>query len=266
MSQLQTFIDTRHQQLASQYGHNVPLAMTHVIYGYPTLDASLEWMRALLSLGVDILEVQFPFSDPVADGPTIVEACHVALSAPLQLLSCLQALGTLQQEFPQSKIVLISYLNPIYRCGFETFVAAAAAARLAGIVIPDLPIEQAKTYQAACQRHAVDPIWLITPNTPAHRQQQIAEQASGMLYCVSRAGVTGQKAESAPLADYLQHIRRHTNVPLAVGFGIHSAAQVEALRDIAQVAVIGSALLEAFQREGQASALVWLQARFAHLQ
>lgn len=248
MSQLADFINDK-QPLA-----NRPLAMTHVIYGYPSIEASLDWMQTLLAMGVETLEVQFPFSDPVADGPTIVKACHLALESQPKMQQCLADLGRLGRDYPDSKILLMSYLNPVYRFGISKLVETAAKEGIAGLILPDLPIEHAQEYQDACQKNALDAIWLITPNMPKARIKYIAEQAKGMLYCVSRSGVTGQKGNlenDFDLAAYLDEIRQHTKVPLAVGFGIRDAEQVAALSGFADIAIVGSALLEAYNQGGK---------------
>ena len=250
MSQLADFINAK-QPLTTQ-----PLAMTHVIYGYPSIEASLEWMQTLLAMGVETLEVQFPFSDPVADGPIIVEACHKALESEPKMQQCLLDLGRLARDYPDSQILLMSYLNPVYRFGITKLVETAAQQGLTGLILPDLPIEHANEYQAACAEHALDAIWLITPNMPKERIKYIASQASGMLYCVSRSGVTGQKSSlqsEFDLAAYLAEIRQHTNVPLAVGFGIRAPQQVAGLTGLADIAIVGSALLEAYNQGGIAS-------------
>ena len=250
MSQLADFINAK-QPLTTQ-----PLAMTHVIYGYPSIEASLEWMQTLLAMGVETLEVQFPFSDPVADGPIIVEACHKALESEPKMQQCLLDLGRLARDYPDSQILLMSYLNPVYRFGITKLVETAAQQGLTGLILPDLPIEHANEYQAACAEHALDAIWLITPNMPKERIKYIASQANGMLYCVSRSGVTGQKSSlqsEFDLAAYLAEIRQHTNVPLAVGFGIRVPQQVAGLTGLADIAIVGSALLEAYNQGGIAS-------------
>jgi len=247
MSQLADFISAK-QPLAKQ-----PLAMTHVIYGYPSIEASLEWMQTLLAMGVETLEVQFPFSDPVADGPTIVKACHLALESQPKMQQCLTDIGHLARDYPDSKILLMSYLNPVYRFGISKLVEVAAKEGITGLILPDLPLEHAAEYQAACAEHALDAIWLITPNMPKDRIKLIAGQATGMLYCVSRSGVTGQKANlksEFDLIAYLDGIRQHTQVPLAVGFGIREAKQVAALSGFADIAIVGSALLEAYNQGG----------------
>lgn len=249
MSQLATFIHEKRQVKPI-------LSMTHVVYGYPTVQESLDWMERLMQEGVDFIEVQFPFSDPVADGPSIVAACHKALEHELQVDTCLSELGSLAKKYTQSRIVLMSYLNPMYRFGLDKLAKRAAEEQVIGLILPDLPIEQAATYQAACKANNIDPVWLVTPVTPPARLEMLASQASGFLYCVARSGVTGHsshegKVKSTSLDDYLAHIKQHASAPMGVGFGLRERAQIEQLIGKADVAILGSALLDAYNQGGQ---------------
>ena len=249
MSQLATFIKEKRQQKPI-------LSMTHVVYGYPSVEESLDWMARLMKEGVDFIEVQFPFSDPVADGPSIVAACHKALEQKLDVETCLSQLGNLAKDYPNSRIVLMSYLNPMYRFGLDKLAKRATEENILGLILPDLPIEQASTYQAACKANNIDPVWLVTPVTPPERLAMLANQASGFLYCVARSGVTGHsshegKAKQTSLDDYLAQIKQHASAPMGVGFGIRERAQIEQLIGKADIAIIGSALLDAFNKGGQ---------------
>ena len=249
MSQLATFIEEKRQQKPI-------LSMTHVVYGYPSVEESLSWMERLMKEGVDFIEVQFPFSDPVADGPSIVAACHKALEQKLEVETCLSQLGKLAKNFPDSRIVLMSYLNPMYRFGLDKLAKRAAEEGILGLILPDLPIEQSATYQAACKANDIDPVWLVTPVTPPDRLAMLASQASGFLYCVARSGVTGHsvhegKAKQTSLDDYLSKIKQHASAPMGVGFGLRERAQIEQLIGKADIAILGSALLDAYNKGGQ---------------
>ena len=249
MSQLAAFIKEKRQQKPI-------LSMTHVVYGYPTVQESLDWMACLMKEGVDFIEVQFPFSDPVADGPSIVAACHKALEQELDVDTCLSQIGKLARDYPESRIVLMSYLNPMYRFGLDKLTKRAAEENIQGLILPDLPIEQAATYKAACVTNKVDPIWLVTPVTPADRLAMLAGQSSGFLYCVARSGVTGhssheEKCQSTPLDDYLAQIKQHSSAPMGVGFGLRERTQIEQLIGKADIAILGSALLDAYNKGGQ---------------
>ncbi|GGN32341.1 MULTISPECIES: tryptophan synthase subunit alpha [Marinomonas] len=249
MSQLADFIHQKRQQKPI-------LSMTHVVYGYPSVEESLSWMERLMQEGVDFIEVQFPFSDPVADGPSIVAACHKALEQKLDVETCLSQLGKLAKNFPDSRIVLMSYLNPMYRFGLDKLAKRAAEENILGLILPDLPIEQAATYQAACKANGIDPVWLVTPATPKDRLAMLAGQASGFLYCVARSGVTGHsvhegKSKVNVLDDYLAEIKTHASAPMGVGFGLRHREQIEQLTGKADIAILGSALLDAYNNGGQ---------------
>ncbi len=265
MSKLAAFIEKKRQEKPI-------LSMTHVVYGYPSVQESLDWMTRLMKEGVDFIEVQFPFSDPVADGPSIVAACHKALEQTLDVETCLSQLGKLAKGFPESRIVLMSYLNPMYRYGLDKLAKRAAEENILGLILPDLPIEQSATYQVACDKYQVDPIWLVTPVTPKDRLAMLASQASGFLYCVARSGVTGHsvhetkmheaKSKATSLDDYLAEIKVHSSAPIGVGFGLRERAQIEQLIGKADIAILGSALLDAYNNGGQEEGIALIKELF----
>lgn len=225
------------------------LTMTHVVYGYPTIRKSLEIMQLMLDEGVELLEVQFPFSDPVADGPTITTACHVALEQQPKLTQCLKDITQLAIENPHSRVLLMSYLNPLLQIGFEQ-LAIEMNESIVGIIIPDLPIDHSSLIKPLLNKD-IAPVWLITPDMPDERIRTVCEQATGMLYCVSRSGVTGQaSSKMLDLQDHLTRVRQFTKLPLGVGFGINTAADINAVKDHADIAVVGSAFLNAFNQSG----------------
>jgi tryptophan synthase alpha chain len=225
------------------------LLMTHVVYGYPTIDKSLEIMQLMLDAGVELLEVQFPFSDPVADGPTITTACHVALEQRPELTQCLKDISELAVQNPDSRVLLMSYLNPLLQIGFEQ-LADKMEPSIIGLIIPDLPIDHSLMLAPLLEKD-IAPIWLITPDMPEERIQQVCEQATGMLYCVSRSGVTGQTNDvMMDLKDHLARVRQFTSLPLGVGFGINTSKDIGVVKGYADIAIVGSAFLNAFNRKG----------------
>jgi len=225
------------------------LLMTHVVYGYPTIPESLEIMEMLLKEGVELLEVQFPFSDPVADGPVITEACHVALEQKVTLNQCIEDISALANTYPESRVLLMSYLNPLIQIGFD-HLAEKLSPSISGMIIPDLPIDH-KALATPLTDKEIPIIWIVTPGMEPSRIQKITDQAAGMLYCVSRAGVTGQtNSPIDSLESYLNSIRALTPLPLAVGFGISTREDVAMLENKADVAIVGSALLRAFHAGG----------------
>ncbi len=225
------------------------LMMTHVVYGYPTIEKSLEIMQLMLDEGVELLEVQFPFSDPVADGPTITTACHVALEQRPELTQCLKDISELAVQNANSRVLLMSYLNPLLQLGFDQ-LAEKMDPNLVGLIIPDLPIDHSSMVKPLLAKH-IAPIWLITPDMPDERIRAVCDQATGMLYCVSRSGVTGQVSDGMmDLKDHLTKVRQFTNLPLGVGFGINTADDVAVVKGHADIAIVGSAFLNAYNQNG----------------
>lgn len=236
------------------------LLMTHVVYGYPTIPKSLAIMQLMLDKGVELLEVQFPFSDPVADGPTITIACHVALEHKPTFNQYLEDIGGLSQRNPDSRILIMSYLNPLLQLGFDK-LAPQIESTIAGLIIPDLPIDHAAMVRPLVDKD-IPLIWLITPDMSEARISMVCDQATGMLYCVSRSGVTGQTdSEMLGIQQYLNHIRNFTTLPLGVGFGINTAKDLSNVSGHADVAIVGSAFLNAFNRNGMEG----LKAKLAEL-
>ncbi|WP_151705295.1 tryptophan synthase subunit alpha [Nitrincola alkalilacustris] len=225
------------------------LLMTHVVFGYPSIEKSLEMMHLLLDSGVELLEVQFPFSDPVADGPAITSACHHALAHKPTLQRCIAELQALSEQYPDSRILLMSYLNPLLQFGFER-LAELGNGIISGIIIPDLPVEH-DALLAPLANSSITPIWLLTPDTPDSRLEQVVRKADGMIYCVSRKGVTGQQSNGmSGLDSYLLRVKALTDLPLGVGFGIQGADDIRSLPESAAIAIIGSGLLNAYNSGG----------------
>ena len=242
MTHLDSFIKDRRQSKSV-------LLMTHVIYGYPTVEKSLDFMRVLLNKGVDLLEVQFPFSDPVADGPTITTACHDALENAPTFDEYLNDLNQLSKQYPDTRILIMSYLNPLLQYGAEQ-LASKSNGGLHGIIVPDLPLEAARLMEPMNATTAA-PVWLLTPDTSDERIAQVTAAAKGMIYCVSRKGVTGQTTNGMEgVKQYIDRVRNNTDVPLGVGFGIQSADDIRLLHGIADVAIVGSGLLNAYRKKG----------------
>jgi tryptophan synthase alpha chain len=242
MNALQTFIEDERKTKAH-------LLMTHVVYGYPTVQKSLEIMQLMLDKGVELLEVQFPFSDPVADGPTITTACHHALEQEPTLEQYLKDISQLAKRNPDSRVLIMSYLNPLLQLGFDE-LALQIDGVIAGLIIPDLPIDHASMVSPLAER-GIPIIWLITPDMSEERTSLICDKATGMLYCVSRSGVTGQaSSKMLGLQQYISHIRNFTDLPLGVGFGINTSDDLKSVSGHADVAIVGSAFLNAYNQGG----------------
>jgi tryptophan synthase alpha chain len=221
----------------------------YVMSGYPDLATSEALAVALASAGADVLELGVPFSDPLADGATIQHAGQVALERGTTLGACLDLAGRVAAQIA-TPLVLMGYYNPIFSLGIAPFCARAAAAGVAGLIVPDLPPEEADPLADAASAHGIELIYLITPTSPQARIAQVARAAgrtgNGFIYCVSLSGVTGARAAlSTDLPAFLARVRAHTTLPLAVGFGISTPEHVARVGELADGAVVASALLNA---------------------
>ena len=217
--------------------------VAYITAGDPSLDATLEFVLALEGAGTDVIELGVPFSDPLADGPTIQRASERALKSGASLPKILELVGRIRKtsEIP---LVLFSYYNPILQMGLETFAAAASEAGVDGVLATDLSPEESVEYRRILARHHLDTIFLCAPTSTDERLASIAACSSGFLYLVSRTGVTGAK-HTLPddLPSLLRRVRNFTTLPIAVGFGISLPGHVTLLGGLADAAVVGSSLV-----------------------
>ncbi len=224
-------------------GHRAAL-MPYLMGGFPTLEVSAEIGLAYAHAGADLIELGVPFSDPLADGPVIHAAATAALEAGATLPAVLEV-GRVLAE--QVTVVLMCYANPIVARGLERFVDALAAASISGLIVPDLPLEESADMLAACDRRGIALVPLVAPTTPDERLARIGAQARGFLYAVSLTGTTGERADVAGgLAPLVRRAAEHTEVPVAVGFGIGTPEQAAAAAAAgADGVIIGSRLVRA---------------------
>ena len=214
-----------------------------VVAGDPDLDATLAVLEALDRAGAAVCELGVPYSDPIADGPVIQASYTRALAAgfTLEKFFALVARATSRVQMPI--LAMVSY-SIIFRRGIDRFVADAAASGLAGLIVPDLPLEESDLLDAACRGADLALVRLVTPTTPSDRAEEIARRSTGFLYCVSVAGVTGARTElPAGLVERVAWLRSKAGVPVFVGFGVSSPEQVQALSKVADGAIVGSALV-----------------------
>jgi tryptophan synthase alpha chain len=216
--------------------------------GDPTLEATESFVLTLAEAGADIIELGVPFSDPVADGPAIQRSSERALRAGTTLAGVLELARAIRRRSDVA-LVLFSYYNPVLQMGVERFGARAAAAGADGVLISDLPPEEAGDYQRIMRVQGLDTIFLAAPTSTDERLARIAKMTSGFLYVISRTGVTGAR-ESLPedLPALIRRVRRVTALPVAVGFGISLPGQVSLLGGLADAAVVGSALVQEIER------------------
>ncbi len=231
------------------------LIMSHTVIGYPSLPISAELVDALVLQGqVDMVELQFPFSEPIADGPVLLKANQASVRDGTSIDTCFEFANTITARHPDTIFVIMTYYNILFKRGIERFVAEAAAAQIKGIITPDIPPESAQTYIDACKKHGVSPIFLVTPDTSAERIQFIAEISNGMVYCVARPGVTGKQTTFTPeFYAYLNRVKQNTAVPVGVGFGLRTKADIDQLTGHAEIAIMCSKAIELCVNESPAA-------------
>ena len=228
--------------------------VAYVTAGDPTLAASEKIVFAAAEAGADVIELGVPFSDPVADGPTIQRASERALRRGTTLEDVLALAGRLRTH-TQVPLVLFSYFNPILQMGLERFAKSAAQSGVDGVLATDLPPEEAADYRSILHSSRLDTIFLVAPTSTDLRIEQIAEASSGFLYVVSRAGVTGARdALPAELPALVRRVRKFTTLPVAVGFGVSLPTHITVLGGIADAAVVGSALVGEIEKADSAEA------------
>jgi tryptophan synthase alpha chain len=218
--------------------------------GYPDLATSIDVMVALAEAGADAIEVGMPFSDPLADGPTIQHASQTALNNGTRIRDCLEAVRQVRARGVQIPLVMMGYVNPLLAYGLDRFVEEASQAGANGFIVPDLPPEEAQELEALARPHGLGQIPLVAPNTTPERLRQVAEIAHGFIYLVSVTGVTGARDALPPdLSGYIQRVRAVTDLPLAVGFGISKPEQAHAVAEMADGVIVASALIRLMEAE-----------------
>ncbi len=226
------------------------LLMTHAVIGYPSLAGTLELVDTMVEAGADLMELQIPFSEPIADGPVFLRANHVALRNGVTVDQCLELAGRVTRRH-RIPFVFMSYFNILFRRGLERFAEDARRSGIAGAIVPDCPPEEGAGYLAAMHGAGLSPIPLLSPRTPPDRLRMLGSSGSGFAYVVARRGVTGARTElSGEVAGYLARCRASTELPLAVGFGITGRDDVRFLEGKADVAVVGTQSVRVLEAEG----------------
>ncbi|HUJ94949.1 MAG TPA: tryptophan synthase subunit alpha [Terriglobales bacterium] len=225
-----------------------PSLVAYLTCGDPSLSATREIALAAIDGGAEVIELGVPFSDPLADGPVIQRASERALRQGTTLHNVLKLASEIRAK-SSAGLIIFSYLNPILRMGIEKFAAAAQGADIDGALITDLPVEEASEYLRGMRKRNLATVFLVAPTSTEERIKLIAKACSGFVYAVSRTGVTGARQQLADDAEKLaRRLRRHTKLPIAVGFGISTAEQFAAVGKFADAAVVGSAIVETIER------------------
>jgi tryptophan synthase alpha chain len=216
----------------------------YLTVGFPTVDDTLALVPALEEAGAVIIELGVPFSDPMAEGPTIQASSFRALQQGVTLSTCLEVCTTLRERAVQVPLLFMGYYNNVLAHGVERFAHDAAQAGADGAIIPDLPPQEAGPLRKALRANDLSLITLLAPTSTDERIALACKDAEGFIYCVSVAGVTGARQEiSTSLGDYLARVRKHTTLPIAVGFGISERRHVETVGAVAEAAIVGSRLI-----------------------
>lgn len=215
-----------------------------VTCGDPSLMITRELIYAMSEAGADIIELGIPFSDPTAEGPVIQEANKRALATGVTTDKVFEMLETVSVDTP---LAFMTYANVLFSYGIERFVIRAKEVGIQGIILPDIPYEEKEEFEVECQKHGVDFISLIAPNSK-ERTQMIAKQAEGFVYCVSSLGVTGVRTTiQTNLDEMIQTIKQYTDTPCAIGFGISAPDQAKAMSQISDGVIVGSAIVKLCQ-------------------
>jgi len=222
-----------------------PGFMMHTVAGYPDMESSAEIARTILDAGADILEIQIPFSDPVADGPVIASANEIALKGGATIDSCLELIEEIVNATVKP-ILIMTYFNIVHHFGVERFTLKAQEIGAQGLIIPDYPFDEdsGNGLIEQCRNNNLALIQVMASTTRPKRQTDIIQHASGLLYCMARTGTTGEKTVIGhDTKTYLQNVKDQTELPIAVGFGISDKRQVKTLSPYADIVVVGSALI-----------------------
>lgn len=251
---LQPLITERLAQRRS-CGDNTPiLLMAHLVLGYPSLAENEAVIASMAAAGVELIELQIPFSEPVADGPVIARANQDAINLGFKVRDGLEFIAKVTARYSPAFLIM-TYYNILLAYGEDVFIREVARIGVRGLIVPDLPLEEATSLIALCREQGIDWIQIMTPTSDDVRLRQIGVAAQGFCYCVARKGVTGRQTDFRQgVVAFLERCRQATTLPLAVGFGVQSAADVMELVDMAQIAVVGTAALE-IQRRGGAAAV-----------
>lgn len=221
--------------------------IAYMMAGHPNRKKSLDVGKRLATSGIAALEIGIPFSDPLADGPVIQRAGQVALEHGMNVAAALELAAAVAAE--GTPVVLMTYINPVLAHDPRRFAAEAAQAGVAGVIVPDLPIEESEPIAGWLRAASLDTIFMVAPTTPADRMETICDHSSGFVYCVTVTGITGARKDMPPgMKELLDEVRRHTRLPVAAGFGISRPEHMKSLRGTADAAVVGSAIVGEIER------------------
>lgn len=220
--------------------------MTHLVVGYPSLEITESLVKVMEDAKVDFIELQIPFSDPLADGPIIMKACEKALENGVKVKDAFELASRLSKQV-KIPLLFMAYYNTIFKYGTKKFCQDAKRVGVSGLIIPDIPIEEEyrEHFIKYCKEAGLKNIRIISPASTDERLQKNAQVADGFIYCTARQGITGSQKELDPqVATFLKNVRKYFKIPIAVGFGISNKERVEAIKPFADIAIMGSAIID----------------------
>jgi len=221
----------------------------YITVGYPTLETTLKAVPLFASTGCDIIELGIPFSDPLADGATIQRASYEALRQGVTTKVCLGVAQVLRRQV-EIPLVFMTYYNPVLKFGLEQFCSRCAEVGIDGLIIPDLPPEEGKELEKSTKRHGLDLIYLLSPASTEERIRLVTSKSSGFIYLVSLTGVTGARDKlSEELESFVARVRRRTEKPLCVGFGISTPEQARRVAKVADGVIVGSRIIQLLDKD-----------------
>lgn len=224
--------------------------MAHVVCGYPSFEDNMQELEIMAEAGVDLVELQFPFSEPSADGPLFVKANEQSLKSGTTVDQCFDFMKRASERFP-FKILMMGYYNTAFKMGEEVFVNRIKASGGVGYILPDLPVEESSNLHKLSEQAGIEPIILMTPTSSDKRLAILGKASRGMVYVVARKGVTGSKTNMGDdVISLVERCRQHTDVPMGVGFGISCKADMDFLRGTADLAIVGTAALKTWESSG----------------
>ena len=236
--------------IAERKQHKDLLVMAHVVCGYPSFEANMQELEIMHEDGVDLVELEFPFSEPSADGPLFVRANEQSLKSGTTVDQCFDFMKLVAERF-SFKVLMMGYYNTVFKMGEEVFVRRLKEAGGVGYILPDLPLEESANLHAMSAAAGIEPIILMTPTTSDKRLAQLGAISRGMVYVVARKGVTGSKTSMGDdVIGLIERCRQHSSVPMGVGFGISSKADMDFLRGSADLAIVGTAALKTWEESG----------------
>ncbi len=238
------------QQIQNARTQKDILLMTHLVLGYPSFEVNRKVIGQMVENGVDVIELQIPFSEPVADGPMILKANQESIASGVKVRECLDFAAEITKKY-DIPFLFMTYYNILYKYGVEEFIKKSKEIGIKGFIVPDLPPEEGEEYLKLSKQYGLAPIQIFAPTSKEERMRLLAQHGAGFIYVVARRGVTGAKTTfDQEFNDYLARSRRATDLPLAVGFGISAKDDIDMLKGKADIAVIGTATIKLVEEKG----------------